>query len=258
MTVAYAFIDGNAFERTVEKILTEFDCKFEDINWAALTRNASRIFYFDALPEKKERQSEVDFHIQLTAKKSKFSKLRRVTNMHVREGLTRYRKSSGTLSQKGVDIALAVEVLTHAFSGNIHCARIFASDLDFFPLLDALTNTKVRSELYYGPTRTPSELIEAADFAEPINHFNLLLALPDLKRSTFGPSGISVDISEYQIIQSGSNEFGLVSILGRNGEGKFVLKGMTDAVNPYVHMSGSKEVLIEHFELCARSPIVWI
>jgi uncharacterized LabA/DUF88 family protein len=270
---AYAFIDGKAFEETIGEILTDFMTSIDEINWQALTRNASRIFYFDALPvewqvkskdtekpeDKEKTQNKENFVKKLNAQLEKFSRLRRVPNLHVREGVTQSRKNSGAapLQQKGVDIALVVEVLTHAHLGNMDVARIFASDRDFFPLLDALTNSKVKSELYYDPYKTKRQLIESADVAIELNHYSVFSALPQDKQSFYGITGHTEDIENYIPIETGINNFGAVEILKAASYDNFVMRGKVDSSNTLNHMSRSKPLLISHFEACSKHPVKW-
>ena len=96
-----------------------------------------------------------------------FNRLSISPNLHVRSGISRYRKRRG-LEQKGVDILLAVEALQHATLGNIDTACFMLSDLDFYPVFDALVQTRVKSTLYYDPHRTSKDLIYAADVAEAV------------------------------------------------------------------------------------------
>jgi uncharacterized LabA/DUF88 family protein len=259
MSRAYAFIDGAAFEKNVSPIFQSFECAIEEINWDAFTRNAQRIFYFDALPTKKFNQSEEEFQQQLTSKVKFFSGLRRIPNMHVREGITRLRQGSGKplLQQKGVDIALVVEVLKHAHDGNMEVARIFANDSDFFPLLDALTSTRVRSELFYSPKAISSELVEAADFAEEINHYTAHAGLPERLKHKYNLTGHSEDISHYARRRLGTVKFGHIDVLERPVEPKmFVLEGPLDEQNMYSTMSASVELLICHYEAYTKSKII--
>jgi uncharacterized LabA/DUF88 family protein len=259
VTRAYAFIDGASFERNAGPILAQYESPIEELNWQALTRNAERIFYFDALPTKKNNQTDEDFQTQLSNKQQFFSRLRRVPNMHVREGITRFRQGSGKplLQQKGVDIALAVEVLRHAHSGNMDVARIFANDADFYPLLDALTSTKVRSELYFSANAVSTELVEAADMAEELNHYTLHTSLPEAQRQKYTISGHAEDISHYSRRLLGEANFGPVYVLERPTEPKlYVLEGPYQDSNLYSHMSASLELLIGHYEAIIKSKIV--
>jgi hypothetical protein len=106
---AYAFVDGASFERHAGKILEELGCGLADLNWDSLTRNAARILYFDALPVKADKEDEGTFEEKLETKRQLFSRLRRIPNFHVREGIAKARreKNGGGLTQKGVDVALA-------------------------------------------------------------------------------------------------------------------------------------------------------
>jgi hypothetical protein len=89
-------------------------------------------------------------------------------HIHVRSGVSRYRRRRG-LEQKGVDILLAIEALQHAALGNIDTACFMLSDLDFYPLFDALVQTRVKSTLYYDPHNTSKDLIYSADVAFALN-----------------------------------------------------------------------------------------
>jgi uncharacterized LabA/DUF88 family protein len=259
VSTTYAFIDGAAFEQSISEILSDFDCSLEKLNWNALTKNADRIFYFDALPVKKNSETETEFQEKLARKKEHFSKLRNVPYLHVREGISRSRRTSNSpeLTQKGVDIALVTEVLIHAFSGEVDRIRLFANDLDFFPLLDALTNTRVKSELYYFKQNTAKELIEAADVTETLNHYTVHTAIPEPNRSTYAIAGHDEELSSYKPIRRGQNEFGEVTLIANLDKTKFVLNGKVDGTNIYSHMSKSEKLLICHFEACAKCLINW-
>ena len=71
--------------------------------------------------------------------------------------------------QKGVDILLAVDVYQHAASGNIESADIVASDLDFYPLFEALLQTPVRTTLWFDLDKTAPDLVRTADQARPLD-----------------------------------------------------------------------------------------
>ena len=207
----YAFIDGAAFDATLEELGPAFGATYRDIDWRALTRGTQRIFYFDALPQQKGGESAEVFGAKLKAKQEKFSLLKKVPGFHVREGHTRLRENSGRpmLQQKGVDVALAVEVLKHTYSENITVARLFLNDLDFFPLLEALTDTKVTSELFYRPGKTAPELIEAADTSEAFGHHFLVNGLHARFRSIFYLEALPSGFLDGSIeVASGSNKYG--------------------------------------------------
>jgi uncharacterized LabA/DUF88 family protein len=257
----YAFIDGNSFCKGMGPILADLHCEFDDIDWQMLTRNAQRIFYFDALPTKKEKETGEQFEEKLEAKKLFFSKLRRVPNLHVREGVTRFRRDSSApdLTQKGVDVALAVEVLSHVHRGNISRALLFTGDLDFYPLLDTLTSTSARSELLYFRAKTARELIEAADVATELNHFTVCPVLPPACTQGFGPSGLDEDVADYLQVASGTLNGRPVTLSKSPRESKYVISGPyeSNSTSSGSHMSKCKEVLIQHLEACAKGSITW-
>ena len=132
-----------------------------------LTQGYDRVFYYDALPAKKASECETDWRLRHDQKEALFNKLSISPRLHVRSGISRYRKRR-RLEQKGVDILLAIEALQHATLGNIDVACFMLSDLDFYPIFDALVQTRVKSTLYYDPHKTSTDLIHAADVAEAL------------------------------------------------------------------------------------------
>ncbi len=260
MARAYAFVDGAAFENGAACLLKDLGCSFEEINWSALTRKADRIFYFDSLPTKKDDEDQTEFDEKLRKKQKRFALLRRVPNMHVREGFTRIRADNTRrplLTQKGVDIALAVEVLLHAHLGNIEVARLFLNDLDFFPLLESLTNTRVRTELFYSPEKTADELLEAADTTEKITYYSLFTSVPAkleaclaLSREGYRYPGDAVSERE------GTNEFGSVTLWFSTNNKKYYIEGHFEG-GQYDCSCRSKKLLISYFETVTLTKIVW-
>ena len=107
--------------------------------------------------------SKIEFH----------NALNRIPSVHVREGVTKYRRGRGS-QQKGVDVMLAVEALQQAIRGNTDEIVLVISDLDFYPLLEALAQTRVSTELFYNSEKTAPELIYSADFATPITYSDVL------------------------------------------------------------------------------------
>jgi uncharacterized LabA/DUF88 family protein len=177
----YLFIDGAFFESVFAPMVKHMfpgEDLFTAIDLGNLTRTYDRAFYYDALPAKKPSESDSDWQARRDQKEALFNKLSISPNVHVRSGISRYRRRRGT-EQKGVDILLAVEAMQHATLGNIDGACFMLSDLDFYPLFDALIQTRVKSTLYYDPHKTSKDLIYAADVAEAVNAATLNLWLRD-------------------------------------------------------------------------------
>ena len=90
----------------------------------------------------KDYQSDDEFEAELEQTKLYFSQISTTQNFSVRPALTRRGQRR---QQKGVDVLLAIECLMHAVRNNIDEATILTADLDFFPLFEALLQTKTKS-----------------------------------------------------------------------------------------------------------------
>jgi uncharacterized LabA/DUF88 family protein len=167
----YVFIDGGAvlqFMADAAQRLTPDETAPINYDRMRATFRAERVFFYDAYPTKRTGEDEEQFTQRWNEKDAFFKQPSRLDAMHVRTGTTRHRKKRG-LEQKGVDIQLAIEAYQHAVRGNIETAVIVTNDLDFYPLLDAMTQTRVRTRLRYDRGKTSEALIEAADFAYPLS-----------------------------------------------------------------------------------------
>lgn len=165
----YLFVDGAALKRTIADLqcLVFGEGTSLSVDWEKVFSDYDRIYFYDALPVKKGDNDD-QFEERLNDITEFHRKLKRIPNVHVREGYTKYRKRHG-LTQKGVDVYLATEALANAMQGNMDIAVFMLSDLDFFPLLDAFTSTRVQTFLLYDPQATSSEVREYADVSIPIS-----------------------------------------------------------------------------------------
>ncbi|MGG7568414.1 NYN domain-containing protein [Rhodovulum sp. DZ06] len=188
----YAFIDGEFLNKLVEKVSEEFNVEISKSGGSTeftlyeskLCNASERVFYYDAYPE--SAQDSPEFH----RKEAEFRRISAQKGCFVRPALTRRGRRR---EQKGVDVLLAVECLQHALRGNIDGAQIFTSDMDFFPLLEALQNSKTRTALYYDPDRTNPDLISVADVSIPLSSANIIMG----SNLTPGYSQSSFDIKEH-------------------------------------------------------------
>lgn len=163
----YLFIDGGFFHRFVEEMKEAARPEIEgaEIELIMVGAGYDRVLFYDAFPERKNNQTEAAFAQSIKEKEEHFDKISRTQNFNVRPALTR---GGSRQEQKGVDVLLAIECLLHAVRNNIDEATIMTSDLDFFPLFDALLQTKTKSVLRYQIGKTSPELIRAADYARPM------------------------------------------------------------------------------------------
>jgi len=170
MTEKYLFIDGAFLQGYIREMKSLIEPEFGEINIniSNLGIGYSRIFYYDAYPEW-DATTDPDktiFNREMEEAEQRFSEISMMRNFHVRPALTRRGKKR---EQKGVDVLLAIECLMHSMRGNIDEAVIMTSDLDFFPLFEALLQTKTKSWLLFDRHRTAQDLLSAADTAVPLN-----------------------------------------------------------------------------------------
>ena len=166
--IKYLFIDGGCLREVLKSVSSDwFDGDPLELDYETFCRSFDKVFYYDALPARNREESSNDYDARVRPQIEHHDHLRGLRGYHVYEGVVHRRRR--VLQQKKVDIKLAVDMLTHAFRGNMHQATLFASDLDFKPFLDALVETGMFVELWYPKGRTNNELIYAADFKRPIN-----------------------------------------------------------------------------------------
>jgi len=135
----YVYVDGSY----VQKALTdagksrEFDptkpAQFvrdvhlaQNVSWQLW---ATRIFYYDAADDTDPAADE---------KRRYLDRVRRLPDTHVAEGDVRRRLRDGRREQKGVDVQLAVDALSAAFSGQVAAIALVTGDADFVPLVEAI------------------------------------------------------------------------------------------------------------------------
>lgn len=168
----YLFIDGGFLDAMLLKTKEYFSLDLDlAYRFERITAGFSRSFYYDAYPSRKTDQSTEQFDRLVRIKSEKFRTINLTPNVHTREGLTRSSVHGARLRQKGVDILLAIDVYKHAINGNIDEAHIMATDLDFFPLLEALRDTRVSNYLHCYKKETSEDLMFLADRIMPVNPF---------------------------------------------------------------------------------------
>lgn len=165
--VQYLFVDGAYFRRAMEYLVTRY---FADerpaIDLRSLGSQFRRVFYYDCLPSRKSGESAGDYEMRIAPHVAEFNAIRELPGFHVREGLVR--RESRRNTQKGVDISMAVDMLTHTMRGNMDRATLLTGDLDFKPLIDALVQEGMYVNLWFEPSSTGEELVFSADASTPI------------------------------------------------------------------------------------------
>ena len=163
--IKYLFIDGGYLEKVLESISQIFfnnekiELKYQ--NFGAI---CDKVFYYDALPIKKEGESEEIFKQRFFEKESFLNNLKLLDKFHVYEGVVFNRKN--ILTQKAVDVMIAVDMLRHSFRKNMNKAVLLTGDMDFKPLLEALIQEGMHTTLFYYPKKTSKELLYVADSSD--------------------------------------------------------------------------------------------
>ncbi len=172
-TRKYAFIDGEnlrkgSFDRwhtdladREDEYVRKYVCVVTQLAqrmgtlgpYAAKHARLYRAYYYDAPVDRHhkgyERQKRILDAIEATA------------GWHVRPGTLR-RRTERSPRQKEVDVLLAVDMLSHAYRGNVHVALVVSNDLDFRPVIEECARWGVYVVLG-GNERTPQELRQCVD-----------------------------------------------------------------------------------------------
>lgn len=156
----YLFVDGGCLRSSVRAI-----CKglFGNENaYQPFLRNFvgqfDKVFYFDAVSGRNHKEGQEAYATRVEPEHEKFEQLQALDRVHVALG-----KIVGKdRRQKGVDVRLAVDMMTHAFRGKIGRVTLFAGDSDFTPLVQALVSEGLHVTLWH-PPQASKDLKGAAD-----------------------------------------------------------------------------------------------
>lgn len=184
------YVDGANLDRTLQAFAATYGVDATGFDYESFFANvggATRVFYYDSWPVRKGEESEADFEKRREAKERHFHRLQRIDRLFLQDGTTKWNKGRG-MEQKGVDILLAVDVISHALKGVCSIASILTSDLDFYPVLKALRETQVRSRLVFDPQCSSRELLVEADELLPLWPYLLSRGLGEPDQGSFSSS----------------------------------------------------------------------
>ncbi|WP_292399192.1 NYN domain-containing protein [Mesorhizobium sp.] len=190
----YLFIDGSCLRASVRKICLDLfgDASAYQPHVPPMTGGGyAKIFYYDAVPGKAHNETQAAYEARVQPDHDRFAKIQALDRVHVALG-----QIVGVVDkrQKGVDVRLAVDMMTNAFRGNISKATLFAGDSDFVPLIKSLVSEGLHVTLWH-PPQANAELKGAADstrlFDFKANH-NCLTANGQQSAFQLGGSGGSL------------------------------------------------------------------
>lgn len=166
----YLFIDGGCLRAVLDRMSDMYTGGAAlDLDYGRLTNTYSKVFYYDALPERKSGEDDPAYHARIAPRRHLFDRLSSLDRFHVYEGDVRRSSSRRGPEQKKIDVMIAVDMLTHSFRRNMHEATLLTGDLDFKPLIDALVHEGMFVTLWYPRGETAKELIAAADRSRTLN-----------------------------------------------------------------------------------------
>lgn len=157
----YLFIDGGCLRAVVSKMSRDiFGDKdaYRPLIQALASNGYEKIFYYDAVPGRGHDEPQAAYEHRVKPDYERMERIQALKRVHIALG-----KIVGeNKRQKGVDIQLAVDMLTHAFRGNITRVTLFAGDADFTPLIRALVGEGLQVTLWH-PPQASKDLRGAAD-----------------------------------------------------------------------------------------------
>jgi uncharacterized LabA/DUF88 family protein len=194
----YLFIDGGCLRSTVKAA-----CKglFGDENLyrpflPSFVGSFDKVFYYDAVSGRQHGEGQEAYTERVEPEHERFSRFQALDRVHVALG-----KIVGKdRRQKGVDVRLAVDMMTHAFRGKIERATLFAGDADFEPLVQALVNEGLHVTLWHPPQankdlKGAADSNRAFDFQHDFQCFTLNDQVPAFQMAASG-SG-QIDLSKH-------------------------------------------------------------
>lgn len=154
------FIDGSNLYHHLKNYFNRTDLDIGKVCGQLLgKRRLIRIYYYNArvgLKEEPERyQSQQKF----------FSGVSSIPYTELRLGRLVYNNwPSSPPYEKGVDVLLATDMLTHCFKNNYDVAILIAGDNDFVPAIQAIKDNGKHAEIaLFGKERTSVQLRKVAD-----------------------------------------------------------------------------------------------
>lgn len=246
----FLFIDGGFIETMVPKSAAFLGLELSSsLDYRAIAGGFQRTFYYDALPSRKDNDTDETFNEKFAAKLKLFERVNRAPFMHTREGITRNRSTRRMLEQKGIDIQLAIDVFKHASLRNMSEAHIMTTDLDFFPLFEALRDTPVSVHLHCYASETSEELMSLADVVIPITPFTILRWLQHPERERIVERQTISELQPSNVFKEGVCE-GLPYYIYKEPsltERQFLGRSM--ALNPHVVARSDRwELVVAEFE----------
>lgn len=150
------FIDGSNLYHVLGQTCGRHDLQFDKFaQKLANGRNLRRVYYYNIRQEAFEDRSNA------TDQDKFLSSLYDTPHLEVKLGIWKQRGS--TMVEKGVDVMLAVDLVTRAYKDNYDTAIIVSGDADFYPALQAAKDVGKQVEVAAFETNISAEAARVAD-----------------------------------------------------------------------------------------------
>lgn len=165
------FIDGGYLRSKIKEKFGHDKIDFSGLpwiladkaKWGTIHMEFSRIYYYDAIVDYKEDKEKHE------AQESYFENIRKINNYEVKLGrLIKTSKENG-YRQKGVDVLLAVDMISKAHLNHYDIALLLAGDDDYLDMVKSIKDfTGKRVYGAYFESNASKKLIESFDKRIPI------------------------------------------------------------------------------------------
>ena len=169
----YVYIDGAYLRERLAFYSTRyFNGDPIQLDYQQFFRDFEKKFYYDCLPPRRKGEESDAFKAREEQVKQSFDHLKELSGFHVYEG--KLTGDGEKARQKGVDIQLAVHMLTHVSRGTIRRVTLLAGDADFQPLADAIVGEGGYLTLWADKRSAATSLRHAVDRGGPgcLNRFS--------------------------------------------------------------------------------------
>ena len=121
----YLFVDGGCLRSSVRTICRDLfndENEYQPYIPTMAGGEYDKIFYYDAVPGKEHGEAQATYEARVQGDHDRFAQIQALDRVHVALG----KIVGADRRQKGVDVQLAVDMMTHAFRGNITRATLLA------------------------------------------------------------------------------------------------------------------------------------
>jgi uncharacterized LabA/DUF88 family protein len=168
----YLFVDGSNFRQYFNEVTQKWFGQEVEFDFKQIKDffKAEKAFYYDCIDDiKNADETDEEFDERVIIQEEKLNKIREVEGCHVYLGSLRRAKKQKKRGQKEVDVMLAVQMMEHAFRGNMNKAVLLSGDLDFRPLVESLVRLGLFIEVVGDQNHISQDLIHSADSHKKIS-----------------------------------------------------------------------------------------